>query len=334
MSSIPTLPTDEAMDQRVKKRVLHAGRGDLPAFADGDRVKFHFRTETTEGEPTVLDDSRKYKPMELILGKQFKLEVLEACVKTMLLGEVAEFTIDKALLHTYPIVAKTLRDTWDPAHKPAPSASGCCGMMMAAQQPQLGYPDLDGLLQRPQSLRLVIELLSAEAKADYERESWALNEQEKLDSVTELRERGNALYRAGEHAAAAQKYADALGRLESLMLREKPQDIEWNNLNELKLPLLLNFSQCKLLEGDYYAAIEHCSTVLETRPDDVKALFRRGRARAQVWESEAARADLSRAAELDPGVGTAVRRELAALAAREKQKLAEEKEQLRGKIFS
>ncbi|KAF0294354.1 AH receptor-interacting protein [Amphibalanus amphitrite] len=322
------------MDQRVKKRVLHAGRGSLPPFADGDRVKFHFRSETTDEEPVLLDDSRKYKPMELILGKQFKLEVLEACVKTMLLGEVAEFTIDKALLHAYPIVAKTLRAAWDPAHKPPPTASGCCGMMMAAQQPQLGYPDLDGLLQRPQNLRIVIELLSAEAKSDYERESWALNEQEKLASVTELRERGNALYRDGKHEAAAEKYADALGRLESLMLREKPQDVEWNKLNELKLPLLLNFAQCKLLEDDYYAAIEHCSTVLEARPDDVKALFRRGRARARVWETEAARADLNRAAELDPSVAAAVRRELAALAAREKEKLAEEKEQLRGKIFT
>ena len=322
------------MDQRVQKKVLHAGRGARPAFADGDRVKFHFRSETTEGGPVVLDDSRKHKPMELILGKQFKLEVLEACVKTMLLGEVAEFTIDKALLHSYPIVAKTLRDAWDPAHKPPPSGSGCCGMLMAAQQPQLGYPDLDSLLQRPQQLRLTVELLSAEAKGDYERESWALDEQEKLASVAELRERGNLLYRDGQHEAAAGRYSEALGRLESLMLREKPQDEEWNKLNELKLPLLLNFAQCRLLADDYYAAIEHCSTVLETRPDDVKALFRRGRARARVWEAEAARADLSRAAQLDPALGAAVRRELAQLADRERHKLAQEKEKLRGKMFT
>ncbi|XP_037069808.1 AH receptor-interacting protein-like isoform X2 [Pollicipes pollicipes] len=322
------------MDQRVKKRILHAGRGPVPNFSDGDRVKFHFRTETTDGESVLLDDSRKYKPMELILGKQFKLEVLEASVKTMALSEVAEFTIDKALLHSYPIVAKTLRDSWDPANKPKAAPSGCCGMMMAAQQPQLGYPDLDRLLQQPQALRVTIELLSVEAKHEYERESWALNEEEKLASVTELRERGNSLYRQQQHAAAAEQYADALGRLESLMLCEKPQDEEWNRLNELKLPLLLNFAQCKLLLDDYYPVIEHCSTVLEARPDDVKALFRRGRAQARVWNVEGARADLARAAELDPGVRGAVRKELADLAAREKEKHEQEKEQLRGKIFT
>lgn len=46
-------------------------------------------------------------------------------------------------------------------------------------------------------------------------------------------------------------------------LREKPRDVEWNELNAMKLPLLLNYAQCKLLMEDYYAVIEHCSSVLE-----------------------------------------------------------------------
>lgn len=46
-------------------------------------------------------------------------------------------------------------------------------------------------------------------------------------------------------------------------LREKPRDVEWNELNAMKLPLLLNYAQCKLLLEDYYAVIEHCSSVLE-----------------------------------------------------------------------
>lgn len=48
--------------------------------------------------------------------------------------------------------------------------------------------------------------------------------------------------------------------------REKPHDIEWNKLNKQKLPLLLNFAQCKLSEGDYYPVIEHCTTVLQSEP--------------------------------------------------------------------
>jgi len=35
------------------------------------------------------------KPMELVFGKQFKLEIWEAMLKTMSLNEIAEFQIPK-----------------------------------------------------------------------------------------------------------------------------------------------------------------------------------------------------------------------------------------------
>lgn len=60
------------------------------------QVMFHYRTSLCDG--TVLDDSRnmagKSNPMELILGKKFKLPVWECVVTTMKVGEVAEFTCD------------------------------------------------------------------------------------------------------------------------------------------------------------------------------------------------------------------------------------------------
>jgi AH receptor-interacting protein len=42
--------------------------------------------------------------------------------------------------------------------------------------------------------------------------------------------------------------------------------VEWLNLNAMKLPLLLNYAQCKLLNKEYYAVIEHCTTVLKSDP--------------------------------------------------------------------
>lgn len=57
---------------------------------------FHYRTSLCDG--TVLDDSRTMgghsKPMELILGKKFKLAVWERVVITMKQSEIAEFTCD------------------------------------------------------------------------------------------------------------------------------------------------------------------------------------------------------------------------------------------------
>lgn len=60
------------------------------------QVVFHYRTSLCDG--TVLDDSRTMggcnKPMELILGKKFKLAVWERVVITMRKGEISEFTCD------------------------------------------------------------------------------------------------------------------------------------------------------------------------------------------------------------------------------------------------
>lgn len=43
--------------------------------------------------------------------------------------------------------------------------------------------------------------------------------------------------------------------------REKPHDTEWLELIKIKIPLLLNYVQCKLIKKDYYAVIEHCTEV-------------------------------------------------------------------------
>lgn len=47
---------------------------------------------------------------------------------------------------------------------------------------------------------------------------------------------------------------------------EKPGEVEWNELNDLKRPLLLNYAMCKLQMKDFYSVIEHTSTVLKQEP--------------------------------------------------------------------
>lgn len=56
-------------------------------------------------------------------------------------------------------------------------------------------------------------------QGSYEKEFWAMNEEERLASIPALREAGNNSYRSGDHEHASSKYSEALGRLEQLMLR-------------------------------------------------------------------------------------------------------------------
>ena len=48
--------------------------------------------------------------------------------------------------------------------------------------------------------------------------------------------------------------------------REKPGDAEYVALDMKKVPLLLNYSQCKLFLQDYYAVIEHTTEVINKDP--------------------------------------------------------------------
>jgi len=317
----------------IQKKLLHAGVGppeiDIP---DGTKLKFHFVTKKIDG--TLLDDSRKWdKAMELLIGKKFKLEAWEMCLKTMRLQEVSSFVVKRVYACEYPTVAKTLRDTFGHmGKKKAPDKiqrGHMCGMMAMQMEGGLGYEDLNQLMKDPQDLEFIIELLSVELPDEYKKESWQMDAEEKLNSVPSLKDEGNRLYGEKKYVEATAKYGDAIGRLEQLMLREKPHDEEWLALREQKIPLLLNFSQCKLIASEFYPVIEHCSEVLEIDPDNVKALYRRARAHVGAWNPEQAKNDFKKVAELDSGLEVTCRKELKAVEEMEKDKDKEDQEKMR-----
>lgn len=83
-------------DSLIQKQTLHAG-SKFFELVPGTKVKFHYEVKRADNQK-VIDDSRKInKPLELVLGKKFKLEVLEVIVQKMALNEVAKFTIDKSV---------------------------------------------------------------------------------------------------------------------------------------------------------------------------------------------------------------------------------------------
>nr|CAG4642649.1 EOG090X09NR [Evadne anonyx] len=274
---------------------------------------------------TKIDDSRKFKqPVEILIGKKFKLEVWESIIQTMAVSEVAEFRVDKSLCVSYPVVAKTLRDAFavDTPKRDdhSQTSSHCCGAMSMAQGPKFGYDDLNHLAEHPSNLLFRIELLSVEPPRSYKKELWQMDENEKLAALPKLKDEGNQLYKEKKIAEAAHNYAQALGILEQLQLKEKPGDEEWTDLADRKIPFLLNYSQCQLLLGNHYDAIEQCSQVLLRDPRNVKALYRRGIAHIKVWNPEEAKKDLQRAAELDATLVKAVGAELLKLEEMEKEK--------------
>jgi AH receptor-interacting protein len=338
----------EAFDCGIQKSLIYAGTEPIQ-YLDGTKVFFHFKT-LIKDDGTLLDDSKVYdekKPMELVIGKKFKLEVWERAIKTMWLNEVARFTVIKDLLYDYPIAAKQLRDYYKRSnsklfeekqsqnhhhdHNHQHQSHHCCGFNLIEHG--VGYSDLDKLLKSPCDLEFIFQIVRVELPGEYKKDSWLLNDKEQTDMIPILKQEGNELFKEKNYEQAARKYEEALNYLEQLMLKEKPKDVDWLKLNQQKLPILLNYSMCKYNLADYYSCIEHTNTILEYEPENVKALFRRAKANVAVWNLNEARQDLKKCSQIDSSVQSEVDNLLNYINRVESKKQKEERELFKGRLF-
>ncbi|KAM6971972.1 AH receptor-interacting protein [Aplochiton taeniatus] len=314
------------LEEGISKKVVSPGKGQLSAFPDGTKVVFHYRSSLCDG--TVLDDSRNMggcsKPMELILGKKFKLAVWEKLVSGMRQEEIADFTCDTKHTALYPLVSQSLRNI-SLGKDPLEGQRHCCGIAQIHSHHSLGHQDLDQLQANPQPLVFTIELLEVLVPGSYRLDIWAMTDEEKLEAVPQIHEEGNALYKEGQIKQAAEKYHNAIACLKNLQMKERPGDETWIKLDNMTTPLLLNYCQCQLLQGQYYEVIEHCSSLLCKYEDNVKAYFKRGKAHAAVWNEVEARADFAKVVELDPTLGPSATKELGAMDKRIRAKEKEDK---------
>eukprot|EP00794_Sanderia_malayensis_P013957 gene13957-15413_t len=333
----------------VTKNVLSPGRGEIPLFIDGTKATFDFRTFLDDEDKTEIDDSKVFgEPFVLLFGKKFKLEVWEDLIQTMRIGEIASFHCKSYVsmrhweygsfqqdlvcafaehVKTYPVVSKSLRDIkkkkdgkLDENEKQHHSCA------FDAIHRGIGYADLDNVLRNDIDLIFEILLIDVKQPGSYEQELWTMTSDERFKKIPELKELGNKQFKDGNYEKAAEYYSQGLGCLEQLVMREKPGDEEWKKLDDMKVPFLLNYSQCKLHSQDYYQVIKHTSTVLERHPENVKALFRRAKAHAAVWNPDEAVKDFQQAMQLDSSLTKCITKELQKIQDASQEKLDSDKQ--------
>ncbi|KAJ1269275.1 hypothetical protein BS78_07G198800 [Paspalum vaginatum] len=130
-----------------------------------------------------------------------------------------------------------------------------------------------------------------------DKESWDLNNEEKIQVAGKKKEEGNALFKLGKYARASKRYEKAAKYIEydtSFSEDEKKQS------KQLKISCNLNNAACKLKLKDYKQAEKLCTKVLELDSQNVKALYRRVQAYIQLADLELAEADIKKALEIDP----------------------------------
>ncbi|TNN28214.1 AH receptor-interacting protein [Liparis tanakae] len=152
-----------------------------------------------------------------------------------------------------------------------------------------------------------------------------MTDEEKLKLVPDIHEEGNALFKKGQVKDATEKYYNGIACLKNLQMKEHPGDEVWVKLDNMITPLLLNYCQCKLLQGQYYEVIEHCSSILFKYEDNVKAYYKRAKAHAAVWNEVEARADFEKVLDLDPSLSASIAKELRSMEDKIRSKEKEEK---------
>jgi FK506-binding protein 4/5 len=130
-----------------------------------------------------------------------------------------------------------------------------------------------------------------------DKESWDLNNAEKIEAAGKKKEEGNALFKLGKYARASKRYEKAAKYIEydsSFSEDEKKES------KQLKISCNLNNAACKLKLKDFKQAEKLCTKVLELDSRNVKALYRRVQAYIQLADLELAEADVKKALEIDP----------------------------------
>lgn len=120
-----------------------------------------------------------------------------------------------------------------------------------------------------------------------------------IQASKQLKAEGNQLHQEGRYQEAAEKYEKAKTNMD---------DFSSCEAQNLRKACLLNLSNCYLKMEQWSLCEGHCNEVLREDPDNLKALYRRGQALAQLGRSARAVQDLKAA--LRQCVGDPVQTEL------------------------
>ncbi|KAM5194092.1 peptidyl-prolyl cis-trans isomerase FKBP8 [Mantella aurantiaca] len=149
----------------------------------------------------------------------------------------------------------------------------------------------------PPNVSLVLEVSLLEVKDGPDLE--LLSGQQKLDLANKKRERGNFYYQQMDYVFAINSYDIALKIVNSSSKVDFTFEEE-AELLDVKIKCLNNLAASQLKLDHFEAALKSCNMVLEQQPENIKALFRKGKVLAQQGEYSEAIPILRKALKLEP----------------------------------
>lgn len=174
-----------------------------------------------------------------------------------------------------------------------------------------------------------VELLSAHEETDLEKKSF----ESRKEIGNKKRERGNYYFERQEYNSAIQLYRRALEYLDEseggikypTSNEEEPTNSQLQELLEDRIKVYNNLAQAQMKIQAFDTALKSIDTVLQCQPNNVKALYRKGKILEAKADVAGAIPLLRKAASLDPD-NKSIQNELSKLILKSKKEARNEKD--------
>ncbi|KAH0870618.1 hypothetical protein HID58_077640 [Brassica napus] len=287
----------EVLDEKVSKQIIKEGHGSKPSKYS--TCFLHYRAWTKHTQHKFEDTWQEQQPIELVLGKEKKeMTGLAMGVASMKSGE-------RALLHI----------GWELGY----GKDGNFSFPNVPPMADLLYEvEVIGFDETKEAKGWIVQ---GKARSD-------MTVEERIGAADRRKMDGNNLFKEDKLEEAMQQYEMAIAYMGDdfmFQLYGKYQDMAL----AVKNPCHLNMAACLIKLKRYDEAIGHCNIVLTEEEKNPKALFRRGKAKAELGQMDSAREDFRKAQKYAPD-DNAIRRELRAIAEQEKAVYQKQKEMYKG----
>ncbi len=302
-------------DGSTTKTRVELGQGEFPADCPMQdctvRVHFTLSTATTSGVRTDLavkydtrtDVALKGEPYTFRLGCGAVPEALETSIRLMIPKERARVVLDLTL--------------GEKSRRHGYGAKNC-----RADAPGAEYCAVDNALA---TVQWDVVLESFDAAVNW----YKADVQDMLNEALVIKEEANALFKTQVYELARSKYEKTLSKLESL--RGLDED-DFEAVDAMKMTLGLNLVASLQRLNDHVSALARVNKILESHPDNAKALFRRSVSLLAQHEFDAARDDLFACVDADPSSQSSIAKQLDLVKRAEAAAAAQAKAAFGGKL--
>jgi len=295
---------DYTFDEDVLQYFLNHNSNNNPLVKDNDtgkEINKNFYVIPV-GNTHIINHE---KPFDLRIGRKFSAFAFEKCIHSMEIGETSLFLCTPNTMMGYSKMEIILNRinyklsllNNNELMKNKDDVYISHQLIEYEKKLQKKYHSLtkDNLVYI-----LEIELLDVQEPETFQKCVWEMNDDEKYNWATSLKEEGNKYFKLNDLNQASIKFQEALSIFQNMLNsgsllnenfnrqctvakeseNEKDANIvcTFDQVLSLSNICRLNYSACQLKLKNYQSVIDNCTEVIKNDPENIKAYFRRGKA--------------------------------------------------------